>query len=108
MADRKDKDFNMRKDDKNPKGGMSRKGIERYNKETGSNLKPGVKGAADTPEKMRRKGSFLTKALTINHILLLMKKEIQPEKLKPVPPGMSLFQKINKICKDWLKKEKTF
>lgn len=61
MADRKDKDFNMRKDDKNPKGGMSRKGIERYNKETGSNLKPGVKGAADTPEKMRRKGSFLTR-----------------------------------------------
>ena len=56
MADKKKKDFSMRKKDKNPKGGMTKKGIERYNKETGSNLKPGVKGAADTPEKMRRKG----------------------------------------------------
>ena len=30
----------------------------------GSNLKPGVKGAADTPEKMKRKGSFLTRHFT--------------------------------------------
>lgn len=61
MGNKKDKDFNMRKEDKNPKGGMTKKGIERYNKETGSDLKPGVKGDADTPEKMRRKGSFLTR-----------------------------------------------
>lgn len=61
MASKKDKDFSMRKGDKDPKGGMTNKGIERYNKETGSNLKPGVQGAADTPEKMRRKGSFLTR-----------------------------------------------
>lgn len=57
----KDKDFDYSKKDKNPKGGMSKKGIERYNKATGSNLKPGVKGKADTPEKLRRKGSFLTR-----------------------------------------------
>lgn len=56
---KKKEDFSMRKSDKNPKGGLSASGRKRYNKETGSNLKPGVKGAADTPEKMRRKGSFL-------------------------------------------------
>ncbi|WP_255417095.1 DUF6321 domain-containing protein [Corallococcus sp. CA049B] len=29
------------------------------NEKEGANLKPGVKGKADTPEKLRRKGSFL-------------------------------------------------
>lgn len=57
----KKKNFSMNKKDKNKKGGMSDAGIKRYNKETGSNLKKGVKGAADTPEKMKRKGSFLTR-----------------------------------------------
>lgn len=42
---------------KNPEGGM--KNISEYNKEHGTNLKPGVKGPADTPEEMRRKSSFL-------------------------------------------------
>lgn len=55
------KDVSMKKSDKNPKGGLSAAGRARINRETGSNLKPGVKGAADTPEKMRRKGSFLTR-----------------------------------------------
>jgi len=55
------KDVSLRKDDKNPKGGLSAAGRARINRETGSNLKPGVKGAADTPEKQRRKGSFLTR-----------------------------------------------
>jgi hypothetical protein len=32
-----------------------------YNRETGGNLKAPVKGAADTPEKLRRKGSFLVR-----------------------------------------------
>jgi len=57
----KKKEVSLTKKDKNPEGGLSRKGIERINRETGSNLKPGVKGKADTPEKMRRKGSFLTR-----------------------------------------------
>jgi len=57
----KKKDVSLRKDDKNPKGGLSASGRTRINRETGSNLKPGVKGAADTPEKLRRKGSFLTR-----------------------------------------------
>ena len=45
----------------NPNGGLTAAGREKFKREEGSNLKPGVKGAADTPEKMRRKGSFLTR-----------------------------------------------
>ncbi len=44
---------------KDPKGGLTATGREDFKKKTGANLKPGVQGAADTPEKIRRKGSFL-------------------------------------------------
>jgi hypothetical protein len=36
-------------------------GRKHFKRTEGANLKPGVRGAADTPEKMRRKGSFLTR-----------------------------------------------
>jgi hypothetical protein len=49
---------------KDPKGGLTAAGREHFNRTEGSNLKPGVKGAADTPDKMRRKGSFLTRFFT--------------------------------------------
>lgn len=49
---------------KDPKGGLTAAGRAHFNRTTGSNLKPGVKGKADTPEKMRRKGSFLTRFFT--------------------------------------------
>lgn len=42
-----------------PKGGLSAAGRKAFNARDGSKLKPGVTGAADTPDKMRRKGSFL-------------------------------------------------
>ena len=48
----------MRKEHKNPKGGLTAKGRAYFKNKEGANLKPGVKGAADTPEKMRRKGSW--------------------------------------------------
>ncbi len=44
---------------KNPRGGLTAKGREHFRKTEGAHLKPGVTGKADTPEKMRRKGSFL-------------------------------------------------
>lgn len=44
---------------KDPKGGLTAKGREYFNKKEGSHLRPGVQGPADTPEKMVRKGSFL-------------------------------------------------
>lgn len=49
---------------KNPKGGLTAAGRAFFKRTQGSNLKPGVKGPADTPEKMRRKGSFLTRFFT--------------------------------------------
>lgn len=49
----------MPKAGKDPRGGLTAKGREYFNKTEGSHLRPGVKGAADTPEKMMRKGSFL-------------------------------------------------
>lgn len=49
---------------KDPKGGLTAAGRAHFKRTEGANLKPGVKGAADTPEKMRRKGSFLTRFFT--------------------------------------------
>lgn len=49
---------------RDPKGGLTAAGRRFFNRTEGSNLKPGVKGPADTPEKMRRKGSFLTRFFT--------------------------------------------
>lgn len=44
---------------KDPKGGLTAAGREWLHEKEGANLKPGVRGKADTPEKLRRKGSFL-------------------------------------------------
>lgn len=44
---------------KDPAGGLTAAGRAYFKKTEGAHLKPGVTGAADTPEKMRRKGSFL-------------------------------------------------
>jgi hypothetical protein len=49
---------------KDPKGGLTAAGRKFFNERDGSNLKPGVTGKADTPEKMKRKGSFLTRHFT--------------------------------------------
>lgn len=49
---------------RDPKGGLTEAGRAYFKRKEGANLKPGVKGAADTPEKMRRKGSFLTRFYT--------------------------------------------
>lgn len=49
---------------RDPKGGLTAAGRAHFKRTEGANLKPGVKGPADTPEKMRRKGSFLTRFYT--------------------------------------------
>lgn len=49
---------------KDPEGGLTAAGRRYFKRKEGADLKPGVKGAADTPEKMRRKGSFLTRFYT--------------------------------------------
>jgi hypothetical protein len=50
-----------RKEGKNPQGGLNAAGRESYKAQTGGTLKAPVKGGADTPEKLKRKGSFLTR-----------------------------------------------
>lgn len=49
---------------KDPNGGLTASGREHFKKKEGANLRPGVKGKADTPEKQKRKGSFLTRFFT--------------------------------------------
>lgn len=49
---------------KDPKGGLTAAGRAYFKRTEGANLKPGVRGPANTPEKMRRKGSFLTRFFT--------------------------------------------
>lgn len=44
---------------KDPQGGLTAAGRAHFKTTEGANLKPGVKGPADTAEKMKRKGSFL-------------------------------------------------
>ena len=58
------KPVSLSKEGKDPKGGLTAKGREYYNEKTGGNLKAGVKGPADTPEKKKRKGAFLTRHFT--------------------------------------------
>lgn len=49
---------------RDPEGGLTAAGRAHFARTEGANLKPGVKGPADTPTKMRRKGSFLTRFFT--------------------------------------------
>lgn len=49
---------------RDPKGGLTAAGRAHFKRTEGANLKPGVRGAANTPEKQRRKGSFLTRFYT--------------------------------------------
>lgn len=46
---------------RDPKGGLTAAGRRAFARATGAKLRPGVKGPADTPTKMRRKGSFLAR-----------------------------------------------
>ena len=49
---------------KDPQGGLTAAGRKAFAERDGSHLRPGVQGEADTPEKMKRKGSFLTRHFT--------------------------------------------
>ena len=49
---------------RDPKGGLTAAGRAHFKRTEGANLKPGVSGPANTPTKMRRKGSFLTRFFT--------------------------------------------
>jgi hypothetical protein len=55
------KKFSLMSSDRNPKGGLSSSGRARYNRATGSNLRPPVKTRPDRLSEYRRKGSFLVR-----------------------------------------------
>lgn len=54
----------MPADGRDPKGGLTAKGRAFFAERDGLNLKAGVTGPANTPEKMKRKGSFLVRTFT--------------------------------------------
>jgi hypothetical protein len=103
---------------KDPKGGLTQAGREHFKRTEGANLKPGVKGPANTPEKMRRKGSFLTRFFT-NPSGPMVKPNGQPSRLalsanawgEPVPKnrqdaaklaakGRRLLERYQNVKKD--------
>ena len=51
----------QRAEGKSKSGGLNAKGRASYKAQTGGTLKAPVKGAAKTPEQLRRKGSFLAR-----------------------------------------------
>ncbi len=85
---------------KDPTGGLTAAGRRFFKQKEGSNLKPGVRGAADTPEKMKRKGSFLTRSFT--HPRGPMVKDGEPTRLalsahawgEPVPKTEAEAKKL--------------
>ena len=80
---------------------MTAAGRAHFKRTEGANLKPGVKGAANTPEKMRRKGSFLTRFYT-NPSGAMTKPNGEPTRLalaanawgEPVPKNRSDAAKL--------------
>jgi HK97 family phage prohead protease len=86
---------------RDPKGGLTAAGRAHFKRTEGANLKPGVKGPADTPEKMRRKGSFLTRFFT-NPSGPMKKPNGEPTRLalsaaawgEPVPKNMDDAAKL--------------
>ena len=51
----------MRKEHKNPKGGLTAAGRAYFKRKEGANLKAPVKGRPNSLDEMRRKGSFLVR-----------------------------------------------
>ena len=99
------------KSGKNPKGGLTAEGRAYYAKKDGSKLKPGVTGKADTPEKMRRKGSFLTRTFTHPRGPMINDKG-EPTRLalsahawgEPVPKTLAAAKKLSAKGEKLLKK----
>jgi hypothetical protein len=95
---------------KDPKGGLTASGRKYFKKKEGANLKPGVTGPADTPEKMKRKGSFLRRHYA--HPRGPVTKDGEPTRLalaahawgEPVPKSLPAVRKLAAKGKTLLKK----
>jgi hypothetical protein len=101
MATKKQAAKSMPKEGKDPEGGLTAAGRAWFNRTEGSHLKPGVRGPADTPVKMRRKGSFLTRHFTHPRGPML-EEHGEPTRLalsahawgEPVPKTMAAAEKL--------------
>ena len=86
---------------KDPQGGLTPAGRAAFNKRDGSKLKAGVQGKADTPEKMKRKGSFLRRHFA-NPSGPMVDERGEPTRLalsahawgEPVPKTMAAAKKL--------------
>lgn len=87
---------------RDPEGGLTAAGRKYYAKKEGANLKPGVKGAANTPEKLRRKGSWAARFYCRTPLPPLVKPNGQPTRLaltarawgEPVPTTVGAARRI--------------
>jgi hypothetical protein len=93
---------------KDPKGGLTAAGRRHFKETEGANLKPGVRGAADTPEKMRRKGSFLTRFFTNPSGPMKNQMENQQDLRFQQRLGVSLFLRIGRMQQSLLLREEGF
>lgn len=99
---------------KDPKGGLTAEGRAYFKNKEGANLKPGVKGAADTPEKQRRKGSFLARFYGREELPPLKKDNGEPTRLalaahawgEPVPGTIAAARKLAAKGRRMLEKAK--
>jgi len=99
---------------KDLKGGLTAAGRAAFKKKDGSKLKPGVKGPADTPEKMKRKGSFLRRHFA-NPQGPMVDEQGQPTRLalsahawgEPIPKTMAAAKKLAAQGAKLLEKYKT-
>ena len=100
---------------KDPKGGLTAAGRKHFKETEGANLKPGIKGAADTPEKMKRKGSFLRRHFANPQPGPMKDKKGQPTRRalsaqawgEPVPSTPADVQKLAKKGSELLDKYHT-
>ena len=85
---------------KDPEGGLTAAGRAAFREKEGAHLRPGVQGAADTPEKQKRKGSFLRRHFA--NPRGPMERDGEPTRLalsahawgEPVPKTMAAAKKL--------------
>jgi len=87
---------------RDPKGGLTAAGRRHFARTQGARLRPGVKGRADTPEKMRRKGSWAARFYCQSPLPPLTKPNGKPTRLaltaaawgEPVPRTVAAARRI--------------
>lgn len=85
------KSVSLTKEDKSKKGGLTAQGRKKYNRKTGSNLKPPVTAsqAKKSTKKAKRRKSFCAR-------MKGLKKDMASEKTKNDPDS-----RVNKALKRW-------